>query len=158
MKYFFLITLSLIVLSSCADETGITAPELAGSGAPKSLAELNTLSGDFKVREFILPDSLKNGLLIAAYEEMMPLQGTSFIVYTDSLRDKVVKVTHLRDSSGVKSEKLIRLKDNEFKSVHTEERYLIRSDMVYRTYTSGSMSHSQEYLRLDPPQAAVDPR
>ncbi|MBK9283821.1 MAG: hypothetical protein IPM51_05815 [Sphingobacteriaceae bacterium] len=100
-----------------------------------------------KLEEFKIPDSINTSLIICAFDEHVPLNGRTFIVYDDTTRISATKISYLIDST-IKTEALIKIRDDEFKSKFTAENYRIASNKVYWGYINGSLSTSYEYLRL----------
>src|SRR5262245_4282148 len=81
------------------------------------------------IEEFRLPDSLARDLIIAAYDELMPLKARVALIYSDSTRKSALKISYLINGK-VNVEPLIVLKPNEFRSKFTAETYVVTGDKV----------------------------
>ena len=102
-----------------------------------------------KLEEIKIPDSINTSLVIAMYDEHLPQEGRTIIVYDDSSRTSVTKISYLIDSS-IKKEPLLKIREDEFKSKFTSENYIITMNNVYWGYSNNSgVNTSYEYLRLD---------
>ena len=100
-----------------------------------------------KLEEFKIPDSLDKKLIIAVYDEELPQAGRTFLLYNDSTRTTVTKLSYLKNSS-CKKEELLKIRDDQFKSKFNAENYTITSDKVFWSYQSGALSTSYEYVRM----------
>lgn len=144
--------LCLIVLSfsiSCEDNSPTKENESQRPiGAIPDLTEyVNGGMPVEKLEEFKIPDSLDKKLIIAVYDEELPQAGRTFLLYNDSTRTSVTKLSYLKDSS-CKKEELLKIRDDQFKSKFNAENYTITSDKVFWSYQSGALSTSYEYVRM----------
>jgi hypothetical protein len=101
-----------------------------------------------KMEEIMVPGSVDINLLIAIYDQHLPTESRVVLHYKDSTRTLAIKSTFDEGKPTV-NEELTKLSDNEFKSKFGDEKYLIKGDHVYWTYSSGPLGTSYEYLRLD---------
>ncbi len=102
----------------------------------------------YPIDPFIVPDSVKTPLLIAAYDEHIPQHGRTVLIYTDSAMTDAIKISYT-DASVVKTESLLKIRPNEFKSKFSSETYMVTADKVYWGNSIGATSTSYEYIRMD---------
>lgn len=147
LPFFYLFV--LILSTSCEDNADKQENESQRPiGAIPDLTKyLNGGMPVEKLEEFKIPDSLDKKLIIAVYDEELPQTGRTYLLYNDSTRTSVTKLSYLKDSS-CKKEELLKIRDDQFKSKFNEEKYTITSDKVFWTYQSGALSTSYEYVRM----------
>jgi hypothetical protein len=100
-----------------------------------------------EIFNFVIPDSIDKLLVAAVYYDLNT-SAHGIIVYADSSKKEAFNFLFLPDST-VQRDKMKMKKFNEFSSVYANVEYIIRPKAVAIIIRSGSLSNSNEHMRID---------